>query len=388
MKPAYLEYSPKTSLEREKVGYLKFEILASGIQVTDSANRFIIARDSKMPLHQRSGAAAGLDLVLPHHIHVNAPVVENFALLSSLILDNQDNILVLRRGEEVLCEVIAVPKPTYHSGFLSDGTPIVKVGQACNADRFCVSMTGPHCFFWAEERRCQYCAIGRNDNVDEFRKSAKQIADAFEIAMRDSVLPSRHIMIGGGTPNGSDRGAVLAAEIAKEIRRRGNESKIYVMIVAPEKNEHIDILKDAGVDEVAFNVELFSPKARKEIIPGKENIVGLKRYLKALEYSVKVFGSINTRSVFVVGLEDGQYSIEGGTLLASMGVMPILSAFRSLNDTMLGNKKGFSAQEYFEIYSSIKDNADRYNIPVGPTCIACQNNVLALPYDSEFHRYY
>ena len=368
-----------------KFGQLKFELLASGLRVTREAEQHL--RDAKKPIRTRSGASGGLDIELPHHIDVNVPVDERFASQSELLLDSVSGKFAIRRGEEVLTFVVVQPIPKYYSLHTADNVPMVQIGQMCSGDRFCYGMTGPYCWFWKTERRCQFCSIGLNKGLDATQKTVKQLLETLEVAISDPAIPAKHVLIGGGTPDGEDMGALLASEFCKGIKNRFNLS-CYVMIAAPLKDKYIDILRDSGADELGMNIEFYSDAAWKEFIPGKNQYIGKKRYLEALEYAVSVFGAVNTRSLIIVGLEDPKYTIEGAEKLASMGVMPILSPFRALTGTPLEERRGFDHLTYWDIYSQVHQNAAKHSIPTGPTCIHCQNNILALPIPQSHYRFY
>lgn len=212
--------------------------------------------------------------------------------------------------------------------------------------------------------------------------------EALSYAVNDPNIPAKHILIGGGTPAGDDMGAILVSEICQAVKEHFDIS-CYAMITAPLKNEYIDLLRSSGVDELGMNIEFFSDAAWREFIPGKHRHVGKKRYLEALEYAVSLFGPINTRSLVIVGLEDPEYTVEGSEKLASMGVMPILSPFRPLTGTELESWQGFDHLAYWQLYTEIHQRVARYGVPTGPTCIACQNNILALPIPNNSHyRFY
>lgn len=262
-----------------------------------------------------------------------------------------------------------------------------KVGQMCSGDRFCYGMTGPYCRFWKTDTRCRFCSIGLNRERDASGKTIAQLVETLSIAVNDPRLPAKHVLIGGGTPDSDDMGAVQAAEICAVIKKHFNLS-CYVMICAPLRNEYIKRLFDSGADELGMNIEFYSDKAWKEFIPGKWHIIGKKRYFEALEYAVSLFGPINTRSLLVVGLEDPTYTIEGAERLASLGVMPILSPFRPLKDTPLEARTGFDYATYWSTYMTVHDRVSKHLIPTGPTCIPCQNNTLALPLPDSHYRFY
>lgn len=372
--------------ELENLGRLKFELLEKGLRLSHRAQECL--RDKKGPIRTRSGASGGLDIVLPKNVHVNVPVVEAFASSSQLVLDLENGDFVIRKNQNIICSVELQPIPSYYSLYTSDGISMVKVGQMCSGDRFCYGMTGPYCFFWKRERRCHYCTIGLNSKSDASQKTIGNLLETLSYAVNDPLIPAKHVLVGGGTPDGDDMGALLAADICRAIKKRFEHLKCYVMISAPLKDKYIDVLFDSGADELGMNIELYSDESWETYIPGKNKFIGKKRYFDALDYSVKKFGPINTRSLIITGIEKAEYTIEGAKKLASMGVMPILSPFRPLTGSLLENHQGFSHEINWDIFVKVASEVAKYNIPVGPTCIPCQNNVLALPLaNSHFHEY-
>lgn len=373
------------SNEFKKNSILKFELLANGAKITKEANDHLL--NFKKPIRTRSGASGGLDIILPGKIHVNVPIKENFVTTSHLRIDYLDNNFVIEREDGILSQVELQATPHYYNLNTVDGIPMVNIGQMCSGDRFCYGMTGPYCRFWKKEDRCRFCSIGLNKADDFSQKKIDQLIEVLRLAVDDPNLPAKHILVGGGTPDGDDMGAILASKVCLEIKKRINIS-CYVMISAPLKDEYIKLLHDSGADELGMNIEFYSDEAWAKYIPGKKKYIGKKRYFEALDYSVKVFGPINTRSILVVGLENPDFSIEGAVKLASLGIMPILSPFRPLTGTYLENSIGFDYLTNWNIFNEINSRISTYNIPVGPTCIPCQNNVLALPLpNGHFHSY-
>lgn len=370
----------------DELGRLKFRVLTEGCRIDESAHERI-TRKYKEPIRTRSGSSGGLDLVLPNDIHVNCPVNESFAGHSSVVLQGTtDRLFLVQQGYPPV-PVELQPRPHLYDLYTTSGTPMIKVAQMCSGDRLCIGMTGPYCFFWKPERRCRFCSIGLNAGSDASQKSIEDIVEVAEAAVRDPLLPARHILVGGGTPDGEDMGALLAAQICRALRAKVSVS-IYVMITAPLKNQYIDLLKESGADELGMNIEFHSEQAWQKYIPGKASVVGKARYVEALEHSVAVFGPVNTRSLIIVGLEPADETLTGVEKLVSMGVMPILSPFRALAGTFLENTKGFDTDTNYRIYQESMAIGRRYGIPIGPTCIACQNNTLALPVGFPQYRFY
>ncbi|MDB4223372.1 hypothetical protein N9850_06340 [Granulosicoccus sp.] len=375
-----------TSEEIARWAEIKFGLLAEGARISQSAKEALFG--SKQPIRTRSGVSGGLDIALDGYIDVNVPVTEAFTFSSTFRLDfSGDVFLVTRHGKEI-CEFIPQPTPSYYEGKLTEsGEEMRRIGQMCSGDRFCYGMTGPTCYFWKKERRCKYCSISNNFDEDAARKQKTHFNEVLDAAISDDRLPAKHVLLGGGTPKGDDMGAIMASEYCRELKEKHPDISVYVMIAAPLENKYIDLLHSSGADELGMNLEFWSDHAWQNYIPGKNEKIGKDRYLRALEYSVNVFGPINTRSILIAGLEDLEHTLEAGIHLVNMGVMPILSPFRPLDGTMLENHRGATGAEYVDLWTRLDEKAEPLGIPVGPSCKACQNNTLALPFGSRYRSY-
>jgi hypothetical protein len=113
-------------------------------------------------------------------------------------------------------------------------------------------------------------------------------------------------------------------------------------------------------------------------------LVGRQGYLRALKEAARVFGPIAARSLLIVGLESFEASLSGVKLLCELGVMPILSPFRALEGTDLVDHQGWEASMHIDLYEASFEIAKAASLPLGPTCIPCQNNTLTLPEDLSF----
>lgn len=368
---------------------LKVDLLAEGLRVSRGAKQ-LVAR-AKPPLRVRSGACGGLDVVLRDGTYVNCPVREHFVAGSPYeLVAHEDELYISGPGREGVDDVARlpvtlVPTPAYYSALGSDGTPLSRVAQLCS-DRLGVGMTNI-CSFWrSRSRRCKYCSIGLNVRDEESNKRLDQILEATAAALEDPVAPARHVLLGGGTPEGPDAGAAAIARTAAAMKERWDVS-IYAMIAPPSDLSYLDLLRSAGVDEIGLNVELFDREAAARYLPGKNAAIGLDASLHALEHAVEVFGPVSTRSIAIVGLEDEDSTVAGAETLASMGVMPILSPFRPLVGTELEHHPRFSGEKLWRVTEAAAEAAARHDMPLGPTCIPCQSNTLTMPGRPEYRDY-
>lgn len=355
---------------------LKVELLARGLRIAPSAQE-ATARLGKPALRVRSGSCGGLDVVLPGEVMVNCPVNERFAQESPWALEVLDGRLTITSSQAPTVPVKLVACPAYYLATDERGLPLSRVGQLCG-DRLGIGLTN-NCFYWrAPERRCKFCSIGLNLKNEQRDKELDQILAVVDAAYTDPVAPARHILLGGGTPDGSDAGAVRIAQAARAIKARWPQP-IYAMIAPPAEDHFIDLLKESGVDELGMNLELYDQAIARELMPGKQQLIGLQRYVKALEHAVTVFGPINARSIMIVGLEPPESTLRGVELLASLGVMPILSPFRPMVGTELEYHPRPSVELLWEVCLAATEIAAGFGLPLGPVCIPCQENTLNVP---------
>lgn len=372
--------------EVRKWAEIKFGLLAEGAVLTPAADAEM--HDAKRPIRTRSGVSGGLDIRIAGCVDVNVPVREGFARDSSYRLECQEGLYQVTRDGEALCEFSPLPTPEFYGRTTGEqAEPMHRIGQMCSADRFCYGMTGPTCYFWARSRRCQYCTIGKNYSEDGVRKQESQMMEVLAAAVSDPRSPAQHVLIGGGTPPGDDRGALMAADLCETIKSTFPELSIYVMIAAPLSNAPLARLHAAGADEIGLNLEFWSEEAWERFIPGKHALIGKQRYIEALDFCVDLFGPVNTRSILIAGLEPLAHTRDAAIFLARRGVMPIVSPFRPLEGATLASARGATGPEYFRLWQSIDAEIAPDGIPLGPSCVACQNNTLALPTDSRYRRY-
>lgn len=191
-----------------------------------------------------------------------------------------------------------------------------------------------------------------------------------------------HVLIGGGTYLASPydvKKRIL--DICDSINSAAGADKlpIYLMCIPPNRLSDMDEYKDAGVTEVAFNIEIYSQDLAMKYMPGK-NRTTLVRYISALRYATRVWkkpGSV--RSSLIIGLEHPDRTLEGVKILSSLGVSPILSIFRPVPGTELGFVMPLSSEELYNLFLAAYQQCKDVDVRLGPSCIHCQNNTVTLP---------
>lgn len=351
---------------------IKLRLLSAGLTLSEQA-KVKIAQDRKQPQSVRSGASSGLDLILPGFIWVNAPIYDTNP--NSLTLDCTDEAFILYDTlltEPVLVSVL--PEPAYYKKMTSCGEPMRQVGQIF-ADRIGFGLIN-QCYFWKKERRCAFCTIGKNTTNELATKSAQAILETLKFAIDDSILPPKHILLSGGTFPHNGWTCEPFAKLAHEIRRE-TRLPIYLMAVPPADLGELDALYQSGINEIAFNIEIYDEKIADNIIPGKHREVGLQRYLHAIKSARRYWSRAKVRSLLVAGLESMEKTLEGVKAILDAGGTPILSAFRPLQESKLSALLAPKAEWFEQLHAKAKDLAARYDATLGPECNACKANCIA-----------
>ncbi|MCR4377230.1 MAG: radical SAM protein [Rhodospirillales bacterium] len=364
----------------ESMARLKFALFAHGLRITSSALEKLA--EDRDDLTIRDGIAGGLEIKLFDRLHVNVPIKEYFALLSPLALHwtAQDGFLIQDEAEDVI-PIDILPIPDFAGRKISTGTPMLDIGQMFN-ERLSIEIFYGCVNTWANETACHFCELGA-----ERKPAFVDLNDTQEFVAhcRDNPkINMRHILLGGGTP--PDRLLPLYVEAAKRVRQE-TDVPLYVMMAPPPDLGLLDELRNAGVDEVGFNIEIVDRKLAQRVMPAKGTIP-LARYLETMEYAVKLWpkqGAI--RSILIVGLEPLENTLQGVRELCARGVMPILSPFRPVPGTPLTNHPTPTAEVLFQSWKRAQEIAQEYAMALGPTCIACQNNTISMPVD-QHHYYY
>jgi radical SAM protein (TIGR04043 family) len=121
-------------------------------------------------------------------------------------------------------------------------------------------------------------------------------------------------------------------------------------------------LKEAGVDTIGIHIESFDFNILTEIAPAK-SALGLKRYSKAWEKSVEIFGINQVSSFLIAGLGESRKSIiDGSIYLAERGVYPFLVPLRPIPGSLLQNASPPPPEFMIELYEEVSQILTKSNI--------------------------
>ncbi|MBQ6430862.1 MAG: ATP-grasp domain-containing protein [Oscillospiraceae bacterium] len=222
---------------------------------------------------------------------------------------------------------------------------------------------------------CRFC----NLPISKHRFTTQEIVTALNNVKRRK-LPFRHILIGGGTcvePEIWDNIIELCHFLKNDAYFQ--DKPISLMSILPPV-EKLQPLKNAGIEEVAFNLEISDDALAKELMPGKRSQDKMTFYAVLCE-AVRVFGIGNVRSALLVGLEQGDTTVSEVRGLADIGVIPCLSAFRALPDSEYENTLHPTNEFLRTVYDKSSSSLAGLKggiCELGPQCHACRNNMLVI----------
>jgi hypothetical protein len=170
--------------------------------------------------------------------------------------------------------------------------------------------------------------------------SPDDAAEAVEYCVREEGV--RDVQLTGGSEVDSARGEIpRVAEILAGIDRRLGldqiPGEIYVYTSAPKDPAAVDALFEAGVDRVAYDLNVWDEALFEEICPGIFRHIGRETQLRALEYAARRHGPNKVCSAFVVGLEPLESLLAGAEYAARRGIVPLFSIWLPHNRPVRGS---------------------------------------------------
>lgn len=278
-----------------------------------------------------------------------------------------------------MIDVEILPQPNFVGKRTSSGIPFEEIGQFFT-DRLSLAI------FWScinatdRSKGCKFCELSEEPYYEPCELD--DILEVFEFCQNDTSLNMNHVLISGGTPKKSDW--PLVPELIKRIRESNNTIPIYHMSEPNLSLREIELLYNSGLNEIAFNIEIFDREIAMQLMPQK-GYIPLSKYEDSLKSAVKLWGrNGSVRSILIVGLEPEKNTLEGVEYLCNLGVMPILSPFRPVPGTKLQNWSPCDGQQLFEIWKQAQSICEKYNQTLGPQCKFCINNTIAMPINEKY----
>lgn len=361
-----------TSLQR-----LKFKLFTQGMSISDRARQQLVKSSTCETLTFADYAStSGIPLCLPEDIWVNVPIIDhnpNFVNTTPHHLDWTGEGFILQSYQDEW-PVLPIPVPAFASKNNFQGEPHIHYGLT-HTDRVRVSPIS------GCANSCNFCDLPRRFT---YRcKNVNLIKETIQVALDDPVLPAKHILISGGTPQEKDYDYLV--NVYEEVLEAFPLVPIDIMMLPLSKVLNIESLKKKGLNGLSINMELFDDDWRKRMIKEK-NTIKKESWLSFIDKSVESFGS-EVRSMLMVGIEPMEKTLDGVQALAERGCTPVLSPFRPALLTPLFDHPAPTAEYFEDVYLRAFEICEKYSVKLGPQCIPCQHNTLTFPDGSNFYRH-
>ena len=363
---------------------LRLELLALGLRVDPAFTRQF-GTFLKEPLWTRTGpTSTGMDLRLEQGMYCS-PAVEgerfpwHYKNSPFLLTYDEDGRTIITKYGEPVQYVWPYPRPSFYGRKTSSGTPMEKVGVV-TGDFLAIALDN-RCWFWGyyqdealveyKERQCKFCGIGLSMKRDElYRKNNADILEVVDAAIDGGDV--KHIGLNAGSFAPPGRGHEEYAKLVREIKRR-HDVWVRMSICPPEDEKYIDLLYDAGADQIGYDIEIYDKDLYASLCPGKfievDHGIAHQHFFRMLEYAVRRGGPNRAYSIMVTGLEPLASTITGIEKLCQLGVVPRMGVFRPIPGTHLEKHPVPTPAFLVHVYRALRELTIKYGVDSG--CPGC-----------------
>ena len=363
---------PNLLIEENLVDFAKKEQQMLELKIMLLSHGITISKEAEQLLKKVNGINykefEALDLVIENKYYISVPYQTEFAPLSPFKIDIYDEKLYLFYYDTRMFSVFVRGEDPLANRTTKAGIAFSEISYLGHDRLRIYHRLG--CHFKQLSKSCDFCDID-NDNRILTLASIQEVIETYK-----NHPQIKHFLIGGGSQPPNDD-FEFVCKIAKLLKKTCSKP-IYLMSL-PMKNRNIlNKLKVSGVTEVAFNIEIYDRKIAELYMPGK-GLIPLTTYLDALKEAVSVFGNTGgVRSIFIVGLEPKETLLKGIEEVCKIGVSPILSLFKPIENTPLHYLLPPSDAEILDIVIKAEDICKKYGVQLGPTCSFCEDNTLKI----------
>lgn len=214
-----------------------------------------------------------------------------------------------------------------------------------------ISMYGRHvlaifsnayCYYFETNDQCKFCSLGPS------RKSVGSnnlsivtpdiIKKAVKIALKEDGKRIKYVMYTCGTHKNDEYSYTEQSKIIKATKNIFNKKGVHHLTIMPTiKESLLSNIKKAGLDSIAFDLEIFDRNLFKQYCPGKEKYFGYDNFLNSFKVARKIFGHSNAKAGFVGGLESLESLEAGMNFFGNQGISTAINVFHPDVNTELNN---------------------------------------------------
>ncbi len=258
----------------------------------------------------------------------------------------------LGEGGQATIPVSFESLPKWMKAETSDGFPMSRTGIELLGDLAVINLA-PGCEYFLHKKdgvsmRCNFCAYGAPDErVAHLGQKIGEVSlpELTYTRMRETlqaVLEEggiHHLYLVGGSLTDWHEEGQRYLEMARQVQTV-NRHRLPLSCGSGALPE--DILRslhaEGLVDNVCFNLEVWSEPLFAKVCPGKNHYVGYGRWLESLETAVGLWGRGHVYTAMVAGIElEPDYgmaweeaaalAVEGADALCARGIIPIYSLY-------------------------------------------------------------
>ncbi len=325
-------------------GLLKFDLAIRGARLAPEIRTAIAELVSGSDHIARS-----LEVVLPEDVWVSVPVGDSFTAASPYELraaGSGDGVVVEGNGQRA--DVRVVPPPRFYSEATRSGRPMRTVGSAYGG--YIAINPAAGCDFVSNGVACRFCDLSTRAPARPEPLSVADVVDTVRAAFAEGAVEFVYLHI--GYLEGESAGAEFLEPYVRAIKRHF-DTLLAVQLQPPQHDAWIDRTYAMGVDALSYSVEIHDAAVLQRQCPGRAEHVGRDRYYEALAHAAAIFPSGTVWSDLIVGLEPPESTIAGIDTLVGLGVLPVLSLFRPLDDSLLADHPLPSADAVAPVFAHL-----------------------------------
>lgn len=198
---------------------------------------------------------------------------------------------------------------------------------------------------WWDDQRLEY--------INCVKYSLKKVLDSFD----NNDL---QIFFMAGNLENNVQTWQIALDVVGEISKDIDLSKYvnYVNIAPHDTLENLEKIKNMGINNVQYNLEVSTKKLFEDYCPGKMNY---DMFLSKMVEATSVMGMGHVRSNFVLGLEDTNALLKFADEYGKMGIVVDYSVFQPKKGTPLCNHPTLDFDKVIEFSKRLCEIYKKYN---------------------------
>lgn len=223
-------------------------------------------------------------------------------------------------------------KPLFFEKLLPNGEPCKKYASMYGRYILALFLSG-YCQYIQKGQPCKFCSLGYSRNgpgkENAFNIPAGILQDFLKTLELDDFSRIKYVMYTAGTYPELRNGIKLQAELIKTATRYlpNTDFSHHLTTMPPAELEDLRLLKMAGLNSIAFDLEVFNEDLFNFYCPGKKRFYGRDKMISAVETGVEIFGHSNVKVGFVGGLEPLNSLIAGMKYFGSKGASIAVNVF-------------------------------------------------------------